>query len=95
MPYYSMNEYKLINFEKSLTRNKKYNAILQNKSSGKLVKCHSVIRFTPNLKTPWSGLYSNKDHGDLKRRQLYTQRHQKDIKKGYYSPGYLSMPYLW
>ena len=37
MPYYSMKEYKLINFEKSITRNKKYNAILQNKSNGKLV----------------------------------------------------------
>ena len=36
--FYLMRDYKLINFERSKTKNKKYDAILQNKSNGKLVK---------------------------------------------------------
>ena len=62
-----MKEYKLINFEKSLTRNKKYNAILQNKSNGKLVKIpFGDNRFEQFKDSTGLGLYSNKDHGDLK-----------------------------
>ena len=96
MPYYSMKEYKLINFEKSLTRNKKYDAILQNKLNGRLVKVpFGDNRFEQFKDSTGLGLYSNKDHGDLKRRQLYRQRHQKDLKKGYYSPGFMSFYFLW
>ena len=43
-------------------------------------------------KTPLK-LYSDKDHGDLKRRKRYYDRHGKDAVK--YSPKYFSHKYLW
>lgn len=96
MPYYSMKDYKLINFEKSMVKNKKYNAILQNKLNSQIVKIPFGHSSYEQFKDSTGlGLYSNKDHNDPKRRQLYRQRHQKDIKKGYYSPGYMSMTFLW
>ena len=91
-----MRDYKLINFERSKTKNKKYDAILQNKLNSKMVKIpFGDNRYEHFKDSTGLGLYSNKDHGDLKRRQLYRQRHQKDIKKGYYSPGYMSFYFLW
>lgn len=94
--FYLIRDYKLINFERSKTKNKKYDAILQNKLNDKLVKIpFGDKRFEQFKDSTGLGLYSNKDHGDLKRRQLYRQRHQKDIKKGYYSPGYMSFYFLW
>ena len=96
MPYYPMSEYKLIKFEKSDRKNKKYNGILQNKLNGKIVKIPFGHSFYEQFKDSTGlGLYSNKDHGDLKRRQLYRQRHAKDIRKGYYSPGFMSYYFLW
>jgi hypothetical protein len=91
-----MRDYKLVNFETSKTKNKKYDAILQNKSTGKLVKIpFGDNRYQHFKDSTGVGLYSNKDNGDLKRRQLYRQRHQKDLKKGYYSPGFMSFYFLW
>ena len=40
-------------------------------------------------------LFSNYDHKDKKRKDKYINRHQHYIKKGYYSPSYFSMRYLW
>lgn len=94
--YYPMSEYKLIKFEKSDRKNKKYNAILQNKINNKIVKIPFGHSSYEQFKDSTGlGLYSNKDHGDLKRRQLYRQRHAKDIRKGYYSPGYMAYYFLW
>lgn len=94
--FYLISDYKLINFERSKTKNKKYDAILQNKLNGKIVKIpFGDNRYEHFKDSTGLGLYSNKDHGDLKRRQLYRQRHQKDIKKGYYSPGYMAYYFLW
>ena len=94
--YYYKKAYDIIGYRRSNTTNKKYDAILENKLTGKMVKIpfgHSSYDqykdSTPNK------LYSNKDHGDLNRRRLYRIRHAKDIKPGYFSPGYMSMKYLW
>jgi hypothetical protein len=94
--FYPMAEYKLVRFEKSNARNKKYDAILENKISHKLVKVSfGDIRYNQYKDSTPNKLYSNKDHGDLNRRRLYRLRHAKDIKPGYFSPGYMSMKYLW
>ena len=36
--YYLKKEYNLLNFQQSTSKNKKYDAILQNKITGKIVK---------------------------------------------------------
>lgn len=96
MPYYSMKDWKLITFEKSKTKNKKYDMILQNLVNNKIVRISfGDSRYEQFKDSTGIGLYTHKDHGDLKRRQLYRQRHAKDIRPGYYSPGYASYYFLW
>ena len=91
--YYSDEEYKLINFQKSTRKNKKYDAILENKTTNKKVK----IPFGDNRYHQYFdklGLYSSLNHGDKERRRLYIARHSKDINKAY-SASYFSLKYLW
>ena len=82
-------------FEKSHLKDKKYNAVLKNKKTGKIRKipfgCSSYEHFKDKTKT---GLWSHKDHKDKKRRELYRIRHKGEDKKKF-SSGYFSMKYLW
>jgi hypothetical protein len=94
--FYPKAEYKLVRFERSGTENKKYDAILKNNVSQKLVKISfGDVRYSQFKDSTPNKLYSDKDHGDLNRRRLYRMRHAKDIKPGYFSPGSMSMKYLW
>jgi len=94
--YYSKAEYKLKGFEKAKAKHKKYTAILENKKTKKQVKINfGDIRYQQFKDTTGLGLYSNKNHGDKKRRASYRARHAKDIKDGFYSAGYFSMRFLW
>ena len=96
MSYFSMNEYKLNGFERSKTKNKKYDAILIDKSTKKIKRIpFGDSRYEQYRDSSGLGLYSSKDHNDKKRRQLYRQRHAKDLRNDYYSAGYFSMRYLW
>ena len=96
MPYYSKKQYSLVDFEKSKTKNKKYDAILLNQANNKTIKIpfghSSYAQFKDSTGL---GLYSNKDHGDLNRRAFFRQRHAKDIKKRLLLCGWFSMKYLW
>ena len=82
-------------FEKSHLKDKKYNALLKNKKTGKIRRipfgCSSYEHFKDKTKT---GLWSHKDHKDKKRRELYRIRHKGEDKKKF-SSGYFSMKYLW
>lgn len=96
MPYYPMSKYKFVKFQKSTNKKKKYDAILENKKTGKTVKVPFGASSYEQYKDKTGlGLYSNKDHNDPQRRKNYKSRHQGFIKKGQYSPGYFSMKYLW
>jgi len=91
-----MNEYKLKGFEKATSVNKKYNAVLINKTTKKEKRIpFGDSRYEQYKDSTGLGLYSSKNHNDKKRRDLYRQRHEKDLKDGYYSAGYFSMKYLW
>ena len=90
--YYKKNEYKLLGYRKSLTKNKKYDAILQGKN--KIVK----VPFGDNRYNNYhdlTGLNLYTSTGDKQKRKLYRARHKKDLKEGYYSPGYFSYYVLW
>lgn len=96
MTYYKMQDYKLLKFEKSKAKHKKYSAIIKNKKNDKEI----IINFGDTRyqhyedKTPIK-LYSKLDHDDKERRKSFRSRHIGFIKKGYYSPAYFSYHYLW
>jgi hypothetical protein len=96
MSYFSKKEFSLDKLAKSKRKFKKYDAVLINKINNKIVTIpfgdnrYEQFKDTTGLK-----LYSNKDHGDKKRREAYRARHAKDVREGYYSAGYFSLRYLW
>ena len=95
MVYYSMRQYKLIGYEKAKSKNKMYNALIQDKQ-GKVIK----IPFGDNRYENFSdntglNIYPRLIHNDTKRKRLYKARHSGYIRKGYYSPGWFSMTQLW
>ncbi len=94
--YYPMNDYDLIKFEKSTRPRKMYSATIENKKTKKQVRIHFGDSSMENYQDK-TGLdaYPNLIHNDKKRRDRYHSRHSGFIKKGYYSPGYFSMEYLW
>lgn len=92
-----MPDYTFIKFEKSLKPTAKYDAVLKHIKSGKLKrvpfgsKKHEQYKDSTGL-----GLYSHKDHLDIKRRSHYRLRHGA---KGYqlveFSPAYYAWHFLW
>ena len=94
--YLLKKDYKVNNFYKSPRKGKKYRVALTHKKTGKvkLIDFGSTSYKHFRDSTPVK-LYSHLDHGDKERRRLYKARHKGFIKKGYYSPGFFSMRYLW
>jgi hypothetical protein len=92
--YYDMKQYKLKGFRKSHSQNKKYDAILQNNNKLTFIPFGDNRYENYHDKTKLN-LYPHLLHGDKVRRASYKARHKKDIKKGYYSPGYFSYYKLW
>jgi len=96
MSYFPINNFKLVNFEKSKTKNKKYDAILKNKENKKLMRVPFGDNRYEHFKDKTGlGLYSHFNHLDKSRQKNYIARHSVYIKEGYFSPGYFSMKYLW
>jgi len=96
MTYYNKKDYKLIGYEKSNTKNKMYNAILQNKETKKIIKIPFGDKRYENYRDLTGlNLYPQLIHNDKERRRLYRLRHKKDLKKDYYSPGWFSYYILW
>lgn len=87
--------YKLIEFQKSKTKHKKYDAILMDKKTNKIKRIpfgdnrYEQYRDTTPLK-----LYKHLDHNDINRRNNYRKRHDGE-QKNKYSSGYFSYYYLW
>ena len=96
MVYYKKTDFKLIGYRKSKTKHKMYDAILEDKLTKKL---HTVQfgdkRYQNYHDKTKLNLYPQLLHGDNKRRTLYRKRHLKDLRDGYYSPGYFSYHILW
>lgn len=96
MVYYPKSKYRLLRFERSRHKHKKYDAILKKNGS------HSVERvpfgdseMQQYRDSTGIGRFSSKDHLDNTRRKRYRSRHRAFIKKGFFSPGYFSWRYLW
>lgn len=96
MSYVSMSEYKLKGFRKSKMEGKKYDALLENKNTGREKVFHfGALGYEQYKDSTGLGLYTHLDHLDPNRRRLYKIRHNKDIKPGYYSSGYFALRFLW
>jgi len=93
MVFYSSKDYKLIKIVISNNKDKKYDAILENRKTGKMVKvpfgARHYSQYYDKLK-----IYSTLNHLDERRRQAYLNRHKKDINEPY-SASWFSREYLW
>lgn len=88
------NEYTHIGFAKSSTKNKKYDAILKHKETGRIKKVsfgHSG--YAQYKDTTGLNLYSHMNHLDKKRKALYYKRH--GLEAPLFSSKYFSHKYLW
>jgi len=96
MTYYPKKYWKIKAFHKSWTAHKKYAVILAHKYNGNTRTLHFGDKRYQHYRdsTPLK-LYKKLDHLDKTRRERYIKRHKKFIKKGYFSPGQMSMDYLW
>jgi len=92
---YPMADYTFVRFEPTQRLNKKYNAVIQNRQTGRTVKIpFGDSRYEQFKDSTGLGLWSHKDHGDYTRRQAYQERNGK-INRGDFSPAYFSWRYLW
>ena len=96
MPPYPVDEYDVVKFRRSQTKNKKYDALIQHKTTDKKF----VIPFGDNRYSHYNdstglGLYSELNHNDKVRRALYRARHSVFYDSKFYSPAYFSWKYLW
>lgn len=94
--YLSKRGYKLLGFEKSRSKEKMYDAILEHKQTKKKRRMpfgsssHENYRDITGL-----NLYPHLIHGDKERRKRFHSRHRGFIRDGYFSPSFLSLTYLW
>lgn len=96
MSYYSKKEWKFKKFQRSKTKNKKYDAIIINKETGKEKRIpFGDKRYSQYQDTTGLGFYSDKDHKNKERRLNYRKRHEVYLREGYYSPSFFSWAYLW
>ena len=96
MVYLDKKDYKFLKFEKSNTKNKKYDAVLQNKKTKREKRLpFGSAQYSQFYDKTGLNLYTHLDHNDQIRRRKYIQRHTNFVKDGYYSPGYFSLYYLW
>ena len=102
LSYYNINmivenpeNYKLKGFEKSHLKQKKYDAILENKITKKIKKIPFGDKSYEQYKDSTGlDLYSHLNQNDKERRKNYLSRHAKD-KDNKFSSGYFSAKYLW
>lgn len=93
---YPKRDYDLLTFEKSRRKNKKYDAILKNKITHKLVRVpFGDSRYGQYMDTTGLDLYSHLDNNDPSRLASYWNRHRKDVDLDHYTAGNFSLKYLW
>jgi hypothetical protein len=88
------NNYTFKGFQRSHLKEKKYDAILENKKTKQKKLVPFGDKKYEQYKDKALGLYKNKDHLDPKRRRLYRERHEGED-QAKYSSGYFAYKYLW
>ena len=95
---YPKSNYSFVGFEPSRRKNKKYDAILMNRDTGKNVRVpFGDSRYEQFRDNTGLGLFSHMDHGDNIRKRNYWDRHRREINDGIdnYTAGSFALKYLW
>ena len=89
------DRFRFIKFQKSKTRFKKYDAIIEDvKTRRKQTVPFGDVRYEQFSDSTGLKLYSRLDHNDEKRRQNYLARHEKTRNKKW-SASWFSSVFLW
>lgn len=89
------NNFKLIKFQVSERKGKKYDAIIQDTKTKKLIKVpFGALGYQQYKDSTGVGAYTHLDHNDPKRRDNYRKRHESNMNVKW-SPGWFSANYLW
>jgi len=89
------DRFRFIKFQKSKTRFKKYDAIIEDvKTRRRQTVPFGDVRFQQFSDSTGLKLYSRLDHNDEKRRQNYLARHESTRHKKW-SPSWWSSVFLW
>ena len=89
------DKFKLIKFQKSKTKGKKYDAIIEEKLTKRRMRIpFGAIGYEQYRDDTGLKLYTRYDHLDRERRKNYLKRHQDTIYK-MYSPSWFSSVFLW
>ena len=92
--YYLKSDYKLLGYEKSKRKDKKYDALIQNKKTKKIIRIPFGNIFYQSFRD-LTGLNLYPVHNDKERRKRYRARARGLVKDDYYSPSWLSFYILW
>ena len=96
MTYYNKKDYKLLGYRKSTTKYKKYDGMLQNRKTKKIINVpFGDVRYSNFHDLTGLNLYKNLLHKDIKRRRLFRSRMKHNLNSGYYSPSWFSYFILW
>ena len=94
--YYPKKDHQLLGYRKSKTKNKKYDALIRNKKSGKtIIIPFGDVRYENYHDKTGLNLYPHLLHGDKKRRKAYRSRHRHSVRDDSYSPGWFSFYVTW
>ena len=89
------DQFRLLRFERSRTKNKKYDAIIEDKKTKRTQRVpFGQIGYAQYKDTTGLKLYSRLDHGDEERRKNYLARHEKTRHKKW-SSSWFSWQFLW
>jgi len=95
--FFSFKEYGLLGFRKSTRKGKQYDAILYNKKNNKKVVFVPFGSTTNSNFRDITGLnlYPHLINNDPKKRKAFRARMSTFLKKGFYSPAFFSLKFLW
>ena len=88
-------QFRLVRFERSRTKNKKYDAIIEDRKTKRTQRVpFGQIGYAQYKDSTGLKLYSRLDHGDEERKKNYLARHEKTRHKKW-SASWLSWQFLW
>jgi hypothetical protein len=89
------DQFRLVRFERSRTKNKKYDGIIEDRKTKRTQRVpFGQIGYAQYKDITGLKLYSRLDHGDEERRKNYKARHEKTRHKKW-SPSWFSDRFLW
>ena len=89
------DQFRLVRFERSRTKNKKYDGIIEDRKTKRTQRVpFGQIGYSQYKDSTGLKLYSRLDHGDEERRKNYLARHEKTRHKKF-SSSWFSSRFLW